>query len=153
MSRANRVQIPGLDIIKLGDHLGLTKSVKSGETKFFRPGSSKACVAVPNTAMVTRVYLVNWTHPTNTMPFEGKVPAKTVEQEIVWTGSAQEVMQRIYEVMAEGLLGAKLEASPTASPAPVKTKSREELVKEFEAAYQAASEEAVEVVELSQASC
>lgn len=152
MARANRVQIPGTDIVKIADRLGLTKSAKAGETKLFRPGSSKVCVAVPNTKMVTRVYLVNWTHNKDTMPYEGKAPAKTVEQEIDWSGSADDVIQRIYRVMAEGLLGAKLDASPVASPAPVR-KSKEELIKEFEAAYAAQNEEAVEVVELSQAAC
>lgn len=131
MARQNRTQIAGTDFAIIAQNLGLTASVKTGETKYFRPGSTKVCVAVPNTQMVTRVYLVNWTWPEGTMAFEGRVPAKTVEQELLWAGDRKEILQRFYRLCAEGLLGAKL----VASPAPVRQPSKEELIAEFEAAY------------------
>jgi hypothetical protein len=64
---------------QIGEKLGMTIVAKKGWTKFFPAGHEKgAALGVPNTAQVTRVELVGFTHETG-IPHP-KPPAKTVEQ-------------------------------------------------------------------------
>ena len=130
----NRTQIEGTDFVKIAQNLGLDIVTNKGYTKCYRPGSRKIGVGIPNTKLVTRIEFVGFEHPTAGMTYEGKPPAGTVKQELLWTGDRRTTLQCFYQACAEGLLGATLTASVPASPPPPR-KSKEELIAEFMAEF------------------
>lgn len=128
MARKNVAKIPFEKFQKIAAQLGMVEVVKGAETKFFAPGTDaaktvrKACIAVPNTKLVTRVEIVNFEsefavpHP--------KPSAKTVTGMINFEQDAKMVLNHTFKTCKAICAAAKAEAEkpaeqPVVTEAPV----------------------------------
>jgi hypothetical protein len=118
MARKNVAKIPFEKFEKIANQLGMVIVSKGAETKIFAPGTDaaktvrKACIAVPNTKLVTRVEIVNFEsefavpHP--------KPSAKTVTGMINFEQDAKMVLNHTYKTCKAICAAAKAEAEKPA---------------------------------------